>query len=165
MMRSRWLAVGRALLVAALGGAALSVLGLILMLLAIGESGLPPINFAADFGASGAAAGCITVGLLWIERRWFASRIPTLIAGLLTYYVGVIVCWGVLLAAQGTRRTAADGGAFSEWLNELMKGLPSILSVATIPIGLITIPLCFLLRAWLIRICDPRPAPADMLHE
>ena len=43
------------------------------------------------------------------------------------------------------------------WLREALESSPEIIGIATWPFGVITIPPCFLLRAWILRLLGSCP--------
>ncbi len=148
-----------ALLAATAGGVALVLLLMIFTALAMEVRLIWILRDGFPYLVGGAVAGCVAAGVLWVERRCFNDRISTLLAGMITYYLCVLVSWSVVLAIEGGHFFAQSGGGFNGWLRELTQSLPTILAIATWPTGVIAIPLCFLLRWWIGRILGPSPSP------
>lgn len=110
----------------------------------------------------GAAAGLVATVWILLERRFLTARLHAFFGGLVAYYLGVFTFWMAMARAD-----VVDEGSsvpWSAWWQEVIEGTLEILGVATWPFGVLTIPLCFLLRAWILHIHDPRPAASDTLH-
>lgn len=110
----------------------------------------------------GAAAGLVASVWILFERRLLAARLHAFFGGLVAYYLGVFTFWMAMARAD-----VADGASsvpWAAWWQEVTEGTPEILGVATWPFGVLTIPLSFLLRAWILRIYDPRHAASDTLN-
>lgn len=108
----------------------------------------------------GAAAGLAATAWILFDRRFLAARLHPFLGALISYYLGVFIYWT-------TMSISYKGFSFAEWrawLQDVVKATPEILMIATWPVGVVTIPLCFLLRKRIISICDPRPAPADTMR-
>jgi hypothetical protein len=110
----------------------------------------------------GAAAGLAATAWILFDRRFLAARLHPFLGALIAYYLGVFIYWMTMSIAG-----SYAGISFAEWrarLQEVVEASPEILMIATWPVGVVTIPLCFLLRKWIISICDPRPAHADTMR-
>lgn len=148
---------------AAVGGAGLTWIGLILVALALDGHVAWVLRDSVGFAVGGAVAGCLALGMLALERRCRPSLFGRFLGGLSTYYLGVLACWSVAIAIEGPLRSTSGGAGFGAWLHEIVRSAPAILAIATVPFGLITIPLCFLLRWWIGRLLGAAPsAPAKM---
>lgn len=110
----------------------------------------------------GAAAGLVATIWILIERRFLAPRLHAFLGGLIAYYLGVFTFWMAMVRAE--MEDDASSAPWSAWWQEVIEGTPEILGIATWPFGVLTIPLCFLLRAWILRIDDPRRAASDKLN-
>jgi hypothetical protein len=120
-------------------------LGLVWNLLAVRLMGGRAVDaLAPAWLLAGGIAG-LAAGLFTVRSRRREGR-ETLLHGLATYYLGIVVYWLSFVVVQRILLSLRHGGWTDFDLRDHLMLILTLLSYGTVPYGLVLIPLCFATR-------------------